>query len=554
MVEAINSKSISVDLYGSKNSNSIKKADINDKSFMDYIKKQYNDYQNAKAKAVDQNMTTNSESDKKDYSELLSKLKDDISTLKDDYELSNKASSIADKAAVTKKINDDLKKLDNTLNKVEDVVKKDDSMSKTDLNEVKKLVNDIPKAALKKSSIKDKKTDISDYISSITNSDKSTVNMAEEAVNDSVNSIDTEKDKIDDSSNDIKEDTMTCEQMLQALQNILDALKNSDNIDADSLSDMKAQIEQLSDMINNSNLNIEDLQKASKDIDEILQMLEPVQENNDISKITDVLKELKSDINEKIESTVTQKSEVISELQNANAKDDKTDIHKFSQSSREEARDDNDDVNVSDTNSETANSNSNSNSSNNTSNSEESILNSIINGNNNNNMINRFQTLDSFEATLDNANIQEPEISEGSMAQDIVSSIRYMNVKGIEELTVKLNPRELGQVVINIVREGDAMKAQIKASSRETYELLMKNSEDLKKYLGEQNLKVQDVEIKFTNDTSYSRNDSFLGESDKNNNSDRRSNESHDEVHNESFDDSDEEDEDDLLSNINMLV
>ena len=132
----------------------------------------------------------------------------------------------------------------------------------------------------------------------------------------------------------------------------------------------------------------------------------------------------------------------------------------------------------------------------------------------------------------------------------------YKNIKkykGLEELTVKLNPRELGQVVINIVKEGDAMKAQIKASSRETYALLMKNSEDIKKYLGEQNLKIQDVEIKFTNDTSYSNNETFFGQESKNSNH-KETNSKVNNVNEEDYSEVEDDEENELLSNINMLV
>lgn len=554
MVEAVKSKSIEVNKYG-VNSNSTNKADVNDKSFIDYINTQYKNYENSKAKSVDQNKSIASDKAQEDYSEILSDLKDNINTLKNDYEIANKASSIADKASANKKINDDLKKLDNTLNKVEKIVGSDKSISKTDLTEVKDLVNNIPKAALNKTNINDKKVNILEFISmnvNDDNSDNNAVNMAENLVEDSINSIDETKD-VSESDDDVKDDTITNEQALQALQNILDSLKNSENIDAESLSNIKEQLDELTNSINNSNFNIEDLKKMSSDINEILQMLEPVQNTEELTKITDALKEMQSNLNTKIEETVTQKSEVISELSKTNVESsNKTDIHKFSQGNREDVQDTSTSEDVSDSDAGTS-SNSNSSSSN-ANNTEESILNSIINGNNNNNMINRYQTLDTFEATLNNAKVQEPVINESSMASDIVSSIRYMDVKGIEELTVKLNPRELGQVVINIIREGDAMKAQIKASSRETYELLMRNSEDLKKYLGEQNLKVQDVEITFTNDTSYSKNNSFLGESDNNNSNSERNNRTQNETSNELYDDTDEEEEDDLMSNINMLV
>lgn len=537
MVNEIRSKSNEINTYSvNKKDASKSKGSIDDSNFMDYINNQYKNYEKAKTKSVNSTSSSINNLEKENYSQLLNDLDKNIKTLKDDYENLNRASNISDKASANKKINDDLKKLNSTLNKVENVVKKDKLISKNDLNEMKKLMDTIPKDALKNADINNKKMDIDNCISNDINS---SISELEDSIKDIC--------ELDDVKQD---DSITNEQVLQMLQNVLDLINNNESINnSENLSNIKDELQQLIGNISNSNFNIEDIKEMSSDINDILQMLEQINSSEDLSEVTNLLKELESNLNNKIEDNFKTKSEIITELQkfNIESNNNKNDIHKFVQGTNEEAEEVSNTENVSNCNTENSNNNASSN------NTEEKILNSIINDNNNNNIINRFQTANTFEATLNNVKVQEPVINESSMASDIVSSIRYMNVKGLEELTVKLNPRELGQVVINIVKEGDAMKAQIKASSRETYALLMKNSEDIKKYLGEQNLKVQDVEIKFTNDTSYSKNETFFGQESKNSNNQEKNSKINN-INEEDYSEVEDDEENELLSNINMLV
>ncbi|MBU3208849.1 flagellar hook-length control protein FliK [Clostridium algidicarnis] len=82
-----------------------------------------------------------------------------------------------------------------------------------------------------------------------------------------------------------------------------------------------------------------------------------------------------------------------------------------------------------------------------------------------------------------------------TMVSDVIKSVRFMEINNVKELTVKINPKELGQVIITLVQESDSMKAKIMASSKETYSLLNSNLKDLKNGMLEMNLKVNEIQV-----------------------------------------------------------
>lgn len=83
----------------------------------------------------------------------------------------------------------------------------------------------------------------------------------------------------------------------------------------------------------------------------------------------------------------------------------------------------------------------------------------------------------------------------------------------LKELTVKINPGNLGQMTISLIEENGVMKANLKATSKETVELLAQNLVDIKKQLADQNLKIADVNIElYQDDTTFFKQKDFEGE------------------------------------------
>ena len=104
-------------------------------------------------------------------------------------------------------------------------------------------------------------------------------------------------------------------------------------------------------------------------------------------------------------------------------------------------------------------------------------------------------------------------INSVSFANDLIQDVKLMISNSLKELTVKINPGNLGQMTISLVEENGVMKANLKATSKETVELLAQNLVDIKKQLADQNIKIADVNIElYQDDTTFFKQKDFEGE------------------------------------------
>lgn len=146
--------------------------------------------------------------------------------------------------------------------------------------------------------------------------------------------------------------------------------------------------------------------------------------------------------------------------------------------------------------------------------------------------------------------IKEPvTVNRQTLDLDIIKNVKFMMKNSVQELKVKVYPKELGEMTIKILSEEGIMRAEIKATSKETYNLLNSNLNDIKKNLVDQNIKIQEVNIGIYNeDTTF-----FSG---KENSSDNFRNQKSNENSNNSIFIEDEEVKEDLLneSNVNLLA
>lgn len=134
------------------------------------------------------------------------------------------------------------------------------------------------------------------------------------------------------------------------------------------------------------------------------------------------------------------------------------------------------------------------------------------------NVINRMNISSNSIKELENL-----EINGQDTVKDVVKVIKFMDKANIKELTLKINPKELGTITIKLTMEAGAMKAHLTSSNKETYNLLNKNLSELKSLMAESNIKVQEVSINIYNDdtTYFSRNfnENSFAESNKERNS-----------------------------------
>lgn len=143
---------------------------------------------------------------------------------------------------------------------------------------------------------------------------------------------------------------------------------------------------------------------------------------------------------------------------------------------------------------------------------EEKFLNSLVDENKDDslNKINLFGTRTSTIQNQGVNNVRGLTVNQATLTDDLIRDVKFMSNNSLKELTVKINPGNLGEITIKLVQEDGLMKANFKVNSKETADLLSQNLSDIKKQLGEQNLKISDVNIElYQDDTTFYRGQSF---------------------------------------------
>lgn len=100
-------------------------------------------------------------------------------------------------------------------------------------------------------------------------------------------------------------------------------------------------------------------------------------------------------------------------------------------------------------------------------------------------------------------NIRQEFISE-----DIIKTIEYLKSNNMEEINIKISPRELGDMTIKLIKSDEEMKVLITISKEDVFELVNKNTHDIVKHLTEANIKIKEVavDIKSNNEKFFSEN------------------------------------------------
>ena len=147
--------------------------------------------------------------------------------------------------------------------------------------------------------------------------------------------------------------------------------------------------------------------------------------------------------------------------------------------------------------------------------------------------------------------VKPVEVSRETVATDVVSNVKYMVKNQVEQLTVKIYPKELGEITIKIISEDGIMKADIKSTSKETYTLLNSNMEEIKKHLSNESLIIKEVNIGLYEDTTY-----YSGQGFSNEFNDERNKENYSVEDNDSINIHKEENEEisEEISNVNLLA
>jgi flagellar hook-length control protein FliK len=79
-----------------------------------------------------------------------------------------------------------------------------------------------------------------------------------------------------------------------------------------------------------------------------------------------------------------------------------------------------------------------------------------------------------------------------------------METSSLKELKVSINPKEIGELLITVTMESGKMKANIEANSKDSYNLLMSNLEDIKKAMASNEVSLQDINVSINQgDTTF---------------------------------------------------
>lgn len=145
--------------------------------------------------------------------------------------------------------------------------------------------------------------------------------------------------------------------------------------------------------------------------------------------------------------------------------------------------------------------------------SDDSILNKLAEPDKKSNKIDKATNfMTQFINTKASAKIvstEKPTIDISNVNADIVKSLKFMQQGDIKNLTVKITPKELGDVIINLTMENGVMKASITASNKEAYNLINSNMTDINAKLQNSNMAVQDLSLNIYNqDTTFFKNGS----------------------------------------------
>ncbi len=144
---------------------------------------------------------------------------------------------------------------------------------------------------------------------------------------------------------------------------------------------------------------------------------------------------------------------------------------------------------------------------------DDKILSKLLDGENNNfsNAISKMEARNSIGKSDFSAPVT---VYKTNMNNDVIKNVQFMIKNSVSELKVKIYPKELGEMTIKILSEEGIMKAEIKAVSKETYDLLNSNMNEIKKLLGNEEIKIQDVNIGlYSEDTTYYSGEGYSNES-----------------------------------------
>ena len=137
-------------------------------------------------------------------------------------------------------------------------------------------------------------------------------------------------------------------------------------------------------------------------------------------------------------------------------------------------------------------------------------LESILNKDNTSNFIvyNNMNFDKDISSTVDIKNQVLTNIRKEYIESDVVKTIKYLSTNGLEEITIKISPKELGDMTIRLIKTEEETNVNIVLSKEDMFEIVSENISDIVQHLDELDINIKDISIdmKKDNQNSFSEN------------------------------------------------
>lgn len=326
-------------------------------------------------------------------------------------------------------------------------------------------------------------------------------------------------------SDDSKEDISKLDELKEELKKLDEESKS------DSKDDVQEMLNQLLNLLAKLGIDVEKLkQKGQISSDALKNLLESIKENysssSTMEKLLGLMKNdsvkdaLDADSLKYMEKILNNLSSKIADDNTQNAKDIKSSIKNL-MSEISNVLDSKQNAKVLTleemlkNNSQDSKDGSLGNESNKEASKEDKFLNSLLNDNKDDslNKINLFASRSQVIQNQSGDTVRGLTINKATFANDLIRDVKFMSTNAMKELTVKVNPGNLGEITIKLIQEDGLMKANLKANSKEATAILSQNLSEIKKQLTEQNIKIADVKVEiYQGDTTFFNEQGFGGQ------------------------------------------
>jgi flagellar hook-length control protein FliK len=94
-----------------------------------------------------------------------------------------------------------------------------------------------------------------------------------------------------------------------------------------------------------------------------------------------------------------------------------------------------------------------------------------------------------------NNNLPVVTIRANHISDDFIKMVKYLKNNNMEEIKVNINPKELGDMTIKLVKDSEATKILINVGKEDTYNMINKNINDINKHLFDLGIKAKDIVV-----------------------------------------------------------